>query len=1430
MITDMPIARPDKATKEELKRILHKNHEQIVRQYASYSRCIRNSLTSKHERDPNTLRDLCLYLSELSAYDVDTDRKEAKLLSQLEDELKKTKVVYDVIELLSKNFCVSIFDIRIFEDIVNEFKIDRSQEALKYPDYLKEYIEKHKLSEIIGKLPQLGECFGGHTELVYKLNIGVVQRVTKIIDIQKKIADILDINQCGIILKDVEEGCVVVTSCIPTFVAEDIFTRDKTFSPEEEEKFQSFSVLWLQCGPSRKYIFSQSDASNSESVEEMPVLPSRHNKPKHTDLGGLWVLSAMPLHTNLVGLWVLSATNHSYLLHLFYIAPPSFGQELPQESAAQVQESATPVSPGVSQQSATPPGDSRESATSPGVSQVLAIQLKHCDLNSLRDMTPREEGIARPIGSSKKYSTPGLLVKRGSLFDALRSANTGHCCAKHFLMNIYPKASTCACGVSTPSSCSDLKRHKKRESAYVRSSGSSNNTLGWHAVNEDEMSRRPQSTAVSQNTGLSQPSQPHIPPAIQAHPAFQHPIIRDVTQLIHASAFSKVTQRVEPMLQQVFDVVKVPLYFIDGLSFFKCGKYNDAKARLNTCIELCVPIGTKANGDVSLCHVYLGDTEFNSRNFVVAAEHYKKAAAMYSAVNMATIFRMVPLSLSAIHAKCGLALRKASKHVDSVQEYIRAIRRALTDKDKLSANSSLGNLYRSLGENTSALTHYEQSVLLSEELGDYISLGWAHGNMGNAYLGLFHRDKALYHLQKSLDLTVVYEPTPQAIGRTYNNLGTAYHSLNELDKAQEYYDLALSQAIYGKDILAQACVDGNIGNVFMLRKKYGEAILFYDEVLTLSKDRSTLSTAHHNRGCAYYEWAETKMDALSKPEPMTEHSAKSTITGVNFYVHGLDFTDIKANTYPRRVTDSIVKYYRLGSEDLQEVIKFHEENLDSIKGSARGLSLSISLFEINARSFHRYQDCLVNLGKYEQALLVAEQSRARTLGEVMLKRKGWSLPHKLDSPLPFDQIARMISYPVLYLSYTGARLLGWVFVLKDGNVKMNMFEIPLSDDQFEGQSFDYHVMYSLTEELVERSFEMYRAVTSYEESSKPLEVLYNLIAKPLLCILEKHTDLDEIHKIVVIPDSITALLPYSSLYSPKSAYFGDKISFQLMPSLLTMGVLDQLPDANVVQLPTDAQNMCIAGNPTIPMFNYKDEVWNLGKLPHAKKEAEWVSHILKTTPILNEQATKSAILMRIMSAKVIHLATHGSASAGFLAFGAMVSGPRDMTVDHSNVLLYPEEVEQLNISPALVVLSSCDSGRGVVKADGIQGMARAFILAGAQAVLTTLWRVPDESAVIFMQFFYQYMMDGMKSTLALRKAILSIRCFSKYSQYIHWSGYQLTGRDVEFESPTPRSTQVLNQRLGPGLVFPRLSVVKTLEATLVNDPCPPTDVQVGNNV
>ena len=153
---------------------------------------------------------------------------------------------------------------------------------------------------------------------------------------------------------------------------------------------------------------------------------------------------------------------------------------------------------------------------------------------------------------------------------------------------------------------------------------------------------------------------------------------------------------------------------------------------------------------------------------------------------------------------------------------------------------------------------------------------------------------------------------------------------------------------------------------------------------------------------------------------------------------------------------------------------------------------------------------------------------------------------------------------------------------------------------------------------------------------------------------------------------------------------------------------------------------------------------------------------------------------------------------------------------------------KLHISPALANLSSCDSGCGTVKADGIQGMARAFILAGAQSVLTTMWQIHDESASIFMKFFYQYLMDEFRSSVALHKASLSVRCFAKNSHFVHWSGYQLTGREIKLNVHMSDKDRAILSKVGITPSFLRFDVVKKLEMAFLKDPGPPTDVQVSS--
>ena len=881
----------------------------------------------------------------------------------------------------------------------------------------------------------------------------------------------------------------------------------------------------------------------------------------------------------------------------------------------------------------------------------------------------------------------------------------------------------------------------------------------------------------------------------------------EITQLLHAQDYSKIIQQLQNIPRDISPHSLIPLLFILGVAFFKLLMYEEARQ----CFTQCETVAkeTQRDGDVMLCNAYLGDMEYASKLYTNASEHYKIAIRHYTNGSIAIMFKLTPPTLAAIHAKLASTYRNASIMVQAIQHYRTAINEAQTDKDQLAVRTSLGNLYQSMGDNKNALEEYKQSIELAKKLSDHVSLGWAHGNIGNAYLGLNKKDEALHHLQKSLDLAIEYEQTPQAIGRTYNNLGTAYQSMNDLDKAEEYYDLALSQAIYGNDIPGQARVYGNIGNVYMLRKNYERAIPHYSEVLRLSSDPSTVSTARHNRGCAYYEWATSLLPK--------SHTGRCTFHGPDCDV------DVCLSRFPYKAID----LYRKGCEDLKEVVKHHEERLQHIKGSSSGLTLSVSLFESNSRTFHRLQDCLVNLHRYDEALVVAEQSRARTLGELILKRKSGLL----SSPLTFDEMLNIIGkleYPLIYFSYTGARIICWVFFPQNGKQTMDIFELPLADDQFDGKSFDYHLRYSLTEKLVERSFEMYRSIEYNSECSTVVQELFQLVGKPILTLLrKKQISIATMQlQVTTVSDSYTTLLPLTCLLDPQTeSYLGDYCLFSRAPSLLAIGLMSEFQSSYVE---VQGDECLVVGDPNIPSFYLNGELWSLGRLPHARQEAEWVAHALTATPMLDDQATKGALLIRLMNAKLVHLATHGSASSGFLAFSAFAVSAQsgtDRHVDGSNVLLYPEDIEKLKISPALVVLSSCDSGRGTVKADGIQGMARAFILAGAQSVLTTLWKVPDESASVFMQFFYQYLVDGLRSSMALQKAILSVRCFAKYSQYIHWSGYQLTGRDTKLSFKSTPSINTLQHNLTSS-IFPRLADIKKLEKALLLSPQLPTDIQV----
>ena len=86
------------------------------------------------------------------------------------------------------------------------------------------------------------------------------------------------------------------------------------------------------------------------------------------------------------------------------------------------------------------------------------------------------------------------------------------------------------------------------------------------------------------------------------------------------------------------------------------------------------------------------------------------------------------------------------------------------------------------------------------------------------------------------------------------------------------------------------------------------------------------------------------------------------------------------------------------------------------------------------------------------------------------------------------------------------------------------------------------------------------------------------------------------------------------------------------------------------------------------------------------------------------------------------------------------------------------DVLATNLRARLVVLSCSHSGRGrMLRDEGVVGIARAFLAAGARSVLVTVWEIDDEATMMFMKSFYQHLKEGITASGALHQSMKFLR-------------------------------------------------------------------------
>jgi tetratricopeptide (TPR) repeat protein len=194
------------------------------------------------------------------------------------------------------------------------------------------------------------------------------------------------------------------------------------------------------------------------------------------------------------------------------------------------------------------------------------------------------------------------------------------------------------------------------------------------------------------------------------------------------------------------------------------------------------------------------------------------------------------------------------------------------------------------------------------------------------------------------------------------------------------------------------------------------------------------------------------------------------------------------------------------------------------------------------------------------------------------------------------------------------------------------------------------------------------------------------------------------------------------------------------------------------------------------------------RLPASAQEARVVAGELGGRAVLHLGADnrKAYLSSPVEWAPLLHLATHAVADTTTMERSHILFSPSDGSGSNADYL-FLKEVYALNLKGVeLAVLSACDTESGrLVRGEGVESFSRAFLAAGAQSTVTTMWRVADEPTADFMEVFYHFLGRGEPRDQALRHAKLRfLENRSDLSDPHYWAAFLLTGNGFD---PVPRA-------------------------------------------
>ena len=584
-------------------------------------------------------------------------------------------------------------------------------------------------------------------------------------------------------------------------------------------------------------------------------------------------------------------------------------------------------------------------------------------------------------------------------------------------------------------------------------------------------------------------------------------------------------------------------------------------------------------------------------------------------------------------------------------------------------------------------------------------------------------------------------------GSVYGTLGGVYHSLGDFRKTTEFYQLSLNIATKTGKKNSEGTVYNDLGCVYKSLGDVRKAIEFYQlslNIATETGDKSTLQAVYNNLGSAYKSLGDVRK-------------------AIEFCQLSLAIAKETENKYGEaRLYDNLAGCFC--------ALKDFLEAEESCKSSVRLLEETRVLLEgkdewvINFRDKH---DCTytylrslqLRQGKTLEALSTAEAGRAQALMVLMKSRYDVSKWSSSEHDWELSNLS-LSSSSILFLAEEEKHedfktSLSFWLILNGQRCQMMQKEI-------NGNLTS--LIYQTYENIgVRTGVRCKPLISQQDDESATLKTLYDLVIGPF-------SDLRNGDELIIIPDRASFLIPYAALMDQQSRYLSETVRIRLAPSLTSLWLLTECPERH-----HSTSGALLVGNPWVETVRIKGSK-PFPQLPGAEKEAKMIGQILNTEPLIGKKATKDQVLSRLNSVSLVHLAAHGCRETGEIILSPNVADAE--RPKEEDFLLTKADVLGVQLRARLVVLSCCYSGRGEIKAEGVVGIARAFLGAGARSVIASLWALSDEATLEFMKHFYEHLVEGKSASKSLHQAMKLMRESEEFNAVQYWAPFMLIGDDV----------------------------------------------------